>query len=327
MAIIKSSIDTIDDRFKIRKKRRIKNIEILSKNNPKEILKIETKRRIKKRKSLLKKSDVTLEALVTGNDLLPVNYFDRGKRVSESVCRIEVKNDQGRTVKYGTGFLVSPDLLITNNHVLKNSQFCEKSIAQFNYEDDVDFCPKQDILFSLDPNQFFYTCTSLDFTLVAVNSKDIAGQTELHRFGFLKLREGSGKALIGEYVSMIHHPNKERKQISIRENRIVDMLENFIHHKADAMGGSSGAPIFNDNWDVLGIHHGGIPRKNEDGKLISLDGSQWDTWMGEDRLQYEYNEGIRISKILYHLKKNKEKIPGRSKKRLLDDLLKLSRSN
>ena len=324
MAIIKSSIDTIQERFKKRKKRRIKNLEILSENNPKEILKLDTKRRIKKRKSLLDK-DVTLEAIVTGNELLPVNYFDRGKRVSESVCRIEVKNDQGRTVKYGTGFMISPNLLITNNHVLKNNQLCEKSIAQFNYEDDADFFPKQDIFFSLDPNRFFYTSVSLDFTLVAINSKNIAGETELHRFGFLKLRDGSGKGLIGEYVSIIHHPNKEKKQISIRENRIVDVIDNFIHHKADAMGGSSGAPIFNDNWDVIAIHHGGIPKKDEDGNLISLDGSKWDTWMGDDRLQYEYNEGIRISKIIYHLKKNKEKIPVRSK-RLLDDLLKLTTS-
>jgi endonuclease G len=199
-----------------------KNIKILSRNDPDEILKIESKTRIKQRKSLLTK-DVNLKALITGNEFLPINYLERGKKVSESVCLIEVKNDQGKIIKYGTGFMVSPYLLITNNHVLKNKEDCKKSLTQFNFEDDLYFSPKKEITFSLIPDRFFYTSKSLDFTLVAASLKDLTGQISLSTFGFNKLISGSGKALIGEYVSLIHHPAKDKKQISIRENRFVDI--------------------------------------------------------------------------------------------------------
>jgi len=63
----------------------------------------------------------------------------------------------------------------------------------------------------------------LDFRLVGVNPQAIDG-TPLSKFGYLKMIGGSGKALIGEYVSMIQRPNGDKKHIAIRENRVVDIL-------------------------------------------------------------------------------------------------------
>jgi endonuclease G len=39
------------------------------------------------------------------------------------------------TLGYGTGFMVSPTLLMTNNHVLSKSDHARNSLAQFNYEE------------------------------------------------------------------------------------------------------------------------------------------------------------------------------------------------
>ena len=76
------------------------------------------------------------------------------------------------------------------------------------------------------------------------------------------------KGLIGEYATLIHHPNKEKKTISIRENRLVDtfadvLIQKFITikqiHSADLLG----APVFNDQWEVFALHHGGIEKTDE----------------------------------------------------------------
>ena len=87
---------------------------------------------------------------------MPVNYLSRGQNVAKSVCRIEVKNEEDRRIEWGTGFMVSPILLITNDHVLKYQEFFRKTLIQFNYEDDDNFLPKKDVIFSLDPDLFFH---------------------------------------------------------------------------------------------------------------------------------------------------------------------------
>jgi endonuclease G len=326
MPLTQTAFEQMHERFKERKQVRSKNISVLSTNNPENILKLETEKRIAARKSLISDDEnITLEGLITGNDALSINYLPRGQQVSKSVCRIEVKNEQGRTIQFATGFLVSPKLLITNEHVLLLKENCVKTNIQFNYEEDENFIPRADKIFLLDPESFFYNTHNLDFALVAVKQIASDNQTPLSDFGYIKLIGKPGKGLIGEYATLIHHPNKERKQISIRENRIVDTLDNFIHYKTDSLGGSSGAPVFNDNWEVFALHHGGIPKRDEKQRILAIDNTVWDPSMGEDKKQYDFNEGIRISKIIDDLETmNKmNKFQGESKE-VLEDFLNLS---
>jgi endonuclease G, mitochondrial len=326
MPVIETAFEEMDERFRKRKQVRSKNMKVLSTNNPKKILKLETKKRIEARKSLISnEEDITLEALITGNDAMSINYLPRGQQVSKSVCRIEVKNEQGRTLQFGTGFMVSPKLLITNEHVLSLKENCVKTNIQFNYEEDENFIPKPDKIFLLDPELFFYNNHNLDFALVGVKQIASDNQTPLSEFGYIKLIGKPGKGLIGEYATLVHHPNKERKQISIRENRIVDTLDNFIHYKTDSLGGSSGAPVFNDNWDVFALHHSGIPKRDEKGRILAIDNTVWDPSMGEDKKQYDFNEGIRISKIIEDLETTNKmnKFQGKSRE-VFEEFLSLS---
>ena len=50
---------------------------------------------------------------------LGIRFFDAGKKASQAVCRIVIKLGNGR-LGFGTGFLVSPSLLLTNHHVLES---------------------------------------------------------------------------------------------------------------------------------------------------------------------------------------------------------------
>ena len=318
------------ERFRQREKIRSRNITILSENNPQKILELESPNRIEARESMMSHHEhVSLEGLIAGNNLMSVNYLPRGQKVSKSVCRIEVRNQEGTTLMWGTGFLVSPILLITNEHVLKSKENCQKTLIQFDYEDDENLLPKIDRTFLLDPDLFFHMAPALDFILVAVQQKDIRNEISISDFGYIKLIAKPGKGLIGEYASLIHHPNKEKKQISIRENRIVDTFPDepdskVYHYETDSLGGSSGAPVFNDDWAVFALHHGGIEKRDEQGRILALDNTVWDNSKGEEQKQWKYNEGIRISKIIDYLRTihNSNVFQGKSKD-VLEDFLNL----
>lgn len=338
-------IKEMRERFAQREIIRSRNIEVLSENNPQKILQLESEPRKEARRGLLQleseprndptrgvitsDEQATLEGMVAGNDLMPVNYLSRGQNIAKSVCRIEVKNEQGTTLEWGTGFMVSPILLVTNQHVLKFKENCRKTLIQFNYEDDDNFLPKKDVTFLLDPDLFFHNNESLDFALVAVKPKDIHDEIPISDFGHIPLIATPGKALIGEYATLIHHPNRDKKTISIRENRLVDTFADdpnakVYHYETDSLGGSSGSPVFNDQWQVFALHHAGIPKKDAQGRDLALGNIPWDTWMGEEKKLYKYNEGMRISKIIEYLKTtiNSNVFQGNSKE-VLENLLNL----
>src|SRR6186997_2976972 len=56
------------------------------------------------------------ERIIGESDLMSINFLDRGRRAADAVCRIKLPMDGGTA--YGTGFLVGPRLLLTNNHVI-----------------------------------------------------------------------------------------------------------------------------------------------------------------------------------------------------------------
>ncbi|MEO5742223.1 MAG: hypothetical protein ABIS29_16680, partial [Vicinamibacterales bacterium] len=62
-----------------------------------------------------------------------------------------------------------------------------------------------------------------------------------------------------------------------------------------------GSPVFNDQWEVVALHHSGIPRKDGSGRILTRDGKVWTAAMGETAVDWVANEGVRISRILKHL--------------------------
>ncbi|MDX2160923.1 MAG: DNA/RNA non-specific endonuclease [bacterium] len=271
--------------------------------------------RVFRRIFLLPSSDkYAMERVINASDLLPVNYFEIGLRAAAAVARVVV----GRTLGYGTGFMVSPSLFLTNNHVLWDREIAAISRLDFQYEDDANFLPRPIRSFRFDPDRFFVTSQPLDFTLIAVQPANLDG-TLVTDFGFVPLIEGSGKALIGEYVSIIQHPNGEPKQVVIRENQIVDLPnDDVMHYVTDTDPGSSGSPVFNDQWQAVALHHSGVPQTDADGNLICIDGSVWTEDKGEDQIAYVANEGIRISRICAFLRAKSDWTP--DEKTLIDAL-------
>jgi Trypsin-like peptidase domain len=152
-------------------------------------------------------------------------------------------------------------------------------------------------MFNLDPAAFFVTNQALDYSIVALkgDTRNIA------KFGWNGLSAAEGKVIVGEYVTIIQHPSGQRKQIALRENQIVDVLENFLHYRTDTAPGSSGSPVFNDQWEVVSLHHSGVPRKDAQGRILTKDGKVWNRSIPDTQVDWIANEGVRISRLLKHL--------------------------
>jgi len=236
------------------------------------------------------------ERLIGNNDLLPLHYLEIGLHKARSICRIEIRDATGTFAGYGTGFLVSPTLLLTNNHVLPSAAVANRSLAEFNYEDDANQLPKPIKVFKLDGTQFFFTDKALDFALVAVHPQATDGSA-LDALGHLPFIAESGKAVLGESVAVIQHPEGRKKHLALRSNRIIDVFDDFVHYETDTMPGSSGSPVFSDRWDVVALHHSGVPRRNAQGRILNKQGRIWKEEMGDEEIDWVANEGIRISSI------------------------------
>ena len=241
------------------------------------------------------------ERVIKGDDTLDVNYLEMGVIASKSVCRININSVDGEE-GFGTGFLIAPQILMTNHHVLPNSGYAEKSYAEFNFEKGIDGLPLTLKVFRLNPDKLFYTNEELDYSIIWVEDRSADGLNLLAENSYLRLNPSLGKTKEGNYVSIIQHPDGKMKKVALRQNEVTNLsMPKFIRYVTDTKSGSSGAPVFNDKWEVVALHHAGIPNYNKDGKILNLAGEIWDRSQGEVQVKWIENEGVRVSSIVYDI--------------------------
>jgi len=217
-------------------------------------------------------------------DFMNIYFLDLGKAASRSIARIVFPNGSPE----GTGFMVSPDLFLTNHHVINSKEDAAQFELEFNYEKDYRRTPVVNTRFRLNPEAFFVTSErdDLDFTLVAIGDK-ISGPLTLDDFGFLPIINTIDKHIKGIFVNCIQHPDGNYKQLVIRENHLLARTDNTLIYSSDTLPGASGSPLFNDDWEVIALHHWGEPYS----AVVDQ----------PEGLPKNGNEGIRISSIINHL--------------------------
>jgi endonuclease G len=252
------------------------------------------------------------ERIIGKSDLLDASFLELAIAMARPVARIRLNGG------FGTGFMVSPTLLLTNNHVLRDRQEAESAVAEFDYQENRsgDILPVQ--AFELLPERFFHTSVELDFTAVAVAPASARG-TDLKTYGWVKLIAELGKADTGDCINIVQHPNGGLKQIALRENEVVDIFDNFLHYLTDTEPGSSGSPCFNDQWELVALHHSGVPKTDAAGRLLRDDGKIWRRGIDPPtRVVWVANEGIRVSSIVRNLQAAQLDAEG---ERLIDEML------
>lgn len=239
----------------------------------------------------------------------PCWFLTRGSELRRTIGRVHIR-DNTRRVGWGTGFLVAPNLLLTNQHVLDSLATARNSRVEFDYEDTFTGEMLPSAIFDLDPDTFFVSSPAIggmDYTLVAVSSRARSDSNRatanLAEFGYNILIRETGKILKGELIHCIHHPEGQPRQVTLRENKLVALqdpaLEDvWMHYETDTEGGSSGAPLYNNQWQIVGIHHAGVEKRDNAGNILAIGGDLWKPAMGE-RLKWWYaNEGLRISRFI-----------------------------
>jgi endonuclease G len=243
-------------------------------------------------------SDAEFERFIGENDLVDENYLERALVAARAVCRLVFKDENGRQA-FATGFMVSPQLLLTNWHVFPVAKAAAGAVAEFDYKLDIRGLEVTPTRFQVLPNVCYRSNQELDFALLAVAPKSLEGGTELTSFGYHRLVEERGKLAKNEPITIIQHPAGGRRQIALRENELVEEPspeDLFLWYRSDTAKGSSGAPAFNDSWQIVALHHSGKARK-ENGLYVLRNGQRVASLKGIDETDVDWlaNEGLRAS--------------------------------
>jgi V8-like Glu-specific endopeptidase len=156
-----------------------------------------------------------------------------------------------------TGFMLSSDLLLTNEHCIAEKRDCDNTWVLFGYQQDesgaVRLAEQVRCAALLDRDQ------DLDFALVRVNGTPGAAGA----WGSLPLSPAA--AAVGD-VSMIQHPGGYPKRIAFPPHCKVLTLSDEganpdkrvdLTHDCDCEDGSSGSPILNAALEVVALHRRG----------------------------------------------------------------------
>jgi endonuclease G len=201
----------------------------------------------------------------------------------------------------GTGCMVSEQLFITNNHVILNPQKATEYVVEFNYELDMQKCPKPVTKFALAPHIFFMCSPEeeLDFTIIAVG-KRVSGKGRLSDFGYCPMKDLSASETPEQLAHIIGHPKGRFKQTAICNILKTAINDEVIQYYADVEVGSSGSPIFNSEWQFIALHHWGAPTRKTPALYIEKDPK-------------DIREGIRISAIVRKINSVRQDLPAKER--------------
>src|SRR5207249_1577126 len=110
----------------------------------------------------------------------------------------------------GTGFLIAPDILLTNHHVLPDVIIAAAARALGDYEASA---TGPVIVGRLDPDALFLANADLDFAFCAVHGLDALGVVPLNR--------NSLNVFKSELVNIIQHPRGRPKEIALQDNEVI----------------------------------------------------------------------------------------------------------
>ena len=246
------------------------------------------------------------ERYVTRTAMVGRSFLQGALATAASVARLAVTRleggkaaegaDGGPVVFLGTGWLIAPDVMITNHHVINARRQGEAAadptdlgmqaagcVARFDFdgEGEQGVTLKGLELLAWDPR--------LDYALFRI---DPSGRLPLRIAERAILAVDPAEA---PAVNIIQHPDGAPKRWGVRNNLVSSADATDLRYFTDTLSGSSGSPVLSDAWEVLALHRGA--------KFVT--GVRF---QGRD-VAY-VNVGTQIQAVLADLDRRAIKIPG-----------------
>lgn len=210
----------------------------------------------------LTKIPETKEKIIYRDDMVTFAFMEAGLRAASAVMKLRVpryENGQlrqlnGKPMTYlGTGWLLTSSLVMTNHHVVnarnenepKASETDLKLQAQ-NTRVDLDFNADELQASELPVQSLEAWDSGLDYAVLRIAD---TGRGPLRRAPTI-LHINSDPIP----VNIIQHPGGRGKRYAIRNNLVSAATGTEVRYFTDTEPGSSGSPVFNDQWEVVALH-------------------------------------------------------------------------
>lgn len=184
------------------------------------------------------------------NELRPIREQSATiKEAGKSVARLRFNGDDGGYYVC-TGFLISQDLFMTNDHCPRSEKEWRSAMVDFDFDTD-DSEPRVTRF-----KEKIASDSPLDFAVYRLAEKQ-------NRTPF---RLDPVIPQPGAFLMIIQHPGGEPKQVSLVSCRVsggpvagVTPALSDLAHECDTLGGSSGSGVFElSTMKVVGLHHLGF---------------------------------------------------------------------
>ncbi|UFW51105.1 MULTISPECIES: trypsin-like peptidase domain-containing protein [Bradyrhizobium] len=210
------------------------------------------------------------EVVVHRDDMVPYAFMLSGVTAGKAVAKLSVKRHSGGhpqtdaagkpMIFLGSGWLIAPNLLLTNHHVIKAREAGEAAASEQDFGlqalattalFDYDFESVQGNPISV--KELVAWDRSLDYALLRLDGD---GRQGLNVGGPITF---SGPDEDRPALNIIQHPDGQPKKFAIRNNLLTQATDTQLRYFTDTMAGSSGSPILDDRWNAVGLHRGATP--------------------------------------------------------------------
>jgi V8-like Glu-specific endopeptidase len=160
-----------------------------------------------------------------------------------------------RTRLWGTGVLVAPNMVLTNNHVINRKSLLPNTILVVDHYAQSNVHKSKPVILNPVKKGLFYTNANLDFTIFEIEPTKgrhfVQGLTDKSRYNTSVTRIFSYP---GGHHAKSHSSTKGLIGRSEVEEHGVEFRTSAFYHLNNTYSGSSGAPILDSNYKLLGIH-------------------------------------------------------------------------
>jgi len=182
------------------------------------------------------------EKIIGENTLRDIGVLELALDAARAVVRVGLPGGAG------SGFMIAPALVMTNNHVISSQEEAARAEFTFNYQLDRAGKACEPLTVAALRNGTFHTSVTLDYTVVQLRDPPDFGPPLTLRPAIIP-RE--------ERVSIIQHPGGHFKKISMQNNFVAYADRQVLQYTTSTLPGSSGAPVFDDAFRVVAIHREG----------------------------------------------------------------------